>query len=61
EKDDKDDDESDDHISDTKDVDNEDDVTKSDEDIYKYKIRMGKDEDEEMLNAKAEDSGKGDE
>ncbi|GJX86374.1 hypothetical protein Tco_0337148 [Tanacetum coccineum] len=56
------DDEGDDHISDTKDADDEDDETESDkEDIYKYKIRVRKDEDEEMLNAKAEDSGKGDE
>ncbi|GKA35733.1 hypothetical protein Tco_0722224 [Tanacetum coccineum] len=61
EKDDKesdDDDKGDDHISDTKDTDDE---TESDEDdIYKYKIRVHKDEDEEMLNAKVEDSRKGD-
>ncbi|GJV85182.1 hypothetical protein Tco_1525080 [Tanacetum coccineum] len=43
------------------DADDEDDETKSDEDdIYKYKIHVGKDDDEEMLNAKSEDSGKGD-
>ncbi|GKA20700.1 hypothetical protein Tco_0700689 [Tanacetum coccineum] len=30
------------------------------DEIYKYKIRVRKDEDEEMLNAEAEDSGKGD-
>nr|GEV50630.1 reverse transcriptase domain-containing protein [Tanacetum cinerariifolium] len=53
------DDEDDDHISDAKDTDDEDDETESDEDkIYKYKIRMRIDEDEEMLNAKAEDSRK---
>ncbi|GJV41785.1 hypothetical protein Tco_1420225 [Tanacetum coccineum] len=44
------------------DADDEDDETESDEDdIYKYKIRVRKDEDEEMLNAKVEDSDKGDE
>nr|GEU84638.1 copia protein [Tanacetum cinerariifolium] len=44
------------------DADDEDDETKSDEeDIYKYKIRVCKDEDEEMINAKVEDSNKGDE
>ncbi|GJS25883.1 hypothetical protein Tco_0486503 [Tanacetum coccineum] len=44
------------------DADDEDDETKYDEDdIYKYKIRVRKDEDEEMLNAKVEDSDKGDE
>ncbi|GJS04696.1 hypothetical protein Tco_0321204 [Tanacetum coccineum] len=43
----------------TEDEDNE---TESDEeDIYNYKICVRKDENEEMLNAKAEDSGKGDE
>ncbi|GJU17790.1 retrovirus-related pol polyprotein from transposon TNT 1-94 [Tanacetum coccineum] len=43
------------------DADNEDDETKSDEDeIYKYKIRVHKDEDEEMLNAEAEDFEKSD-
>ncbi|GJR14986.1 hypothetical protein Tco_0797638 [Tanacetum coccineum] len=56
------DDEGDGHISDTKDTDDEDDETESDEDeIYKYKIRVRKYEDEEMLNAKDEDSDKGDE
>ncbi|GJX47023.1 hypothetical protein Tco_0272213 [Tanacetum coccineum] len=40
----------------------EDDETKSDEeDIYKYKIRVHKDEDEEMINAEVDDSDKGDE
>ncbi|GJU27582.1 hypothetical protein Tco_1166203 [Tanacetum coccineum] len=35
--------------------------TKSDEDeIYKYKTHVRKDEDEEMLNAEVEESGKGD-
>ncbi|GJZ93585.1 hypothetical protein Tco_0665650 [Tanacetum coccineum] len=39
-----------------------DDETESDEDdIYKYMIRVRKDEDEEMLNAEVEDSDKGDE
>nr|GEW26479.1 hypothetical protein [Tanacetum cinerariifolium] len=53
------DDEGDDHISDTQDTDDEDDETKSNEDeIYKYKIHVRKDEDEEMLNAEVEDSGK---
>nr|GEZ60703.1 hypothetical protein [Tanacetum cinerariifolium]GFA95979.1 hypothetical protein [Tanacetum cinerariifolium] len=53
------DDEGHDHISDTKDTDDE---TEFDEDeIYKYKIRVCKDEDEEMLNVEAEDSRKGDE
>ncbi|GJS08799.1 hypothetical protein Tco_0365595 [Tanacetum coccineum] len=55
-------DEGDDHISDTKDADNEDDETESDEDeIYKYNIRVHKDEDVEMSNAEVEDSDKGDE
>ncbi|GJR05375.1 retrovirus-related pol polyprotein from transposon TNT 1-94 [Tanacetum coccineum] len=55
------DDEGDDHISDAKDTNDEDDETKSDEDeIYKYKIRVRKDKDEAMLNAKVEYSGKGD-
>ncbi|GJZ10671.1 hypothetical protein Tco_0545430 [Tanacetum coccineum] len=65
EKDDKDgdvDDEGDNHISDTKDADDEDVETESDEDnIYKYKIRVHKDEDEEMINAEVDDSDKGDE
>ncbi|GJX85404.1 hypothetical protein Tco_0336178 [Tanacetum coccineum] len=40
----------------------EDDEIESDEDdIYKYKIRVRKDEDEEMLNAEVDDSDKGDE
>ncbi|GJW49427.1 retrovirus-related pol polyprotein from transposon TNT 1-94 [Tanacetum coccineum] len=44
------------------DADDEDDETESDEDdIYKYNIRMRKDEDEEMLNAKVDDYDKGDE
>nr|GEV59139.1 hypothetical protein [Tanacetum cinerariifolium] len=44
------------------DVDDEDDETKSDEDgIYKYKIRVRKDGDEEMINAEVDDSVKGDE
>nr|GEW92969.1 hypothetical protein [Tanacetum cinerariifolium] len=39
-----------------------DDETESDEDdIYKYKIRVRKDEDEEMLNAEVKDFDKGDE
>ncbi|GJT19812.1 hypothetical protein Tco_0878518 [Tanacetum coccineum] len=50
-----------DQISDTQDTDDEDDETESDEDeIYKYKIRVRKDKDEEMLNAKVEDSKKRD-
>ncbi|GJT49732.1 hypothetical protein Tco_0975889 [Tanacetum coccineum] len=54
-------DEGDDHISDTQDTDDEDDETESDEDeIYKYNIRVRKDEDGEMLNAEVEDSKKGD-
>nr|GEZ92146.1 hypothetical protein [Tanacetum cinerariifolium] len=63
EKDDKDgdaDDEGDDHISDTQDADDEDVKTESDEeDIYKYKIRVRKDEDKEMINAEVDDSDKG--
>ncbi|GJV12255.1 hypothetical protein Tco_1353796 [Tanacetum coccineum] len=55
------DDEGDDHISDTQDTDDEDDETESDEDdIYKYKIRVRKDEDVEMINAKFKESRKGD-
>nr|GEV47095.1 hypothetical protein [Tanacetum cinerariifolium] len=65
EKDDKDsdaDDEGDDHVSDTQDADDEDDEIKSDEDdIYKYKIRVRKDVDVEMKDAKVEESDKGDE
>ncbi|GKA32958.1 hypothetical protein Tco_0719325, partial [Tanacetum coccineum] len=54
------DDEGDDHISDTQDADDEDVETKSDEDdIYKYKIRVYKDEDDEMINAEVDDSDKG--
>ncbi|GJX78134.1 hypothetical protein Tco_0324945 [Tanacetum coccineum] len=65
EKDDKDgdaDDEGDDHVSDTQDVDDEDVETEFDkDDIYKYKIRVHKDEDVEMKDAKVEGSDKGDE
>nr|GEU62101.1 hypothetical protein [Tanacetum cinerariifolium] len=65
EKDDKDgdaDDEGDDHISDTQDADVEDVETESDEDdIYKYKIRVCKDKDEEMMKVEVDDSDKGDE
>ncbi|GKC57933.1 hypothetical protein Tco_1085531, partial [Tanacetum coccineum] len=65
EKDDKDgdaDDEGDGHASDTQDADDEDVKTESDEDeIYKYKIRMCKDEDVEMKDAEVEESGKGEE
>ncbi|GJZ83456.1 retrovirus-related pol polyprotein from transposon TNT 1-94 [Tanacetum coccineum] len=65
EKDDKDgdaDDKGDDHISDTQDVDDEDIETESNEDdIHKYKIRVRKDEDEEMINAEVDDSDKGNE
>ncbi|GJR75558.1 hypothetical protein Tco_0087923 [Tanacetum coccineum] len=63
EKDDKDgdaDDKGDDHISDTQDVDDEDTKTESNEDdIHKYKIRVRKDEDEEMINAEVDNSDKG--
>nr|GEZ76417.1 hypothetical protein [Tanacetum cinerariifolium] len=53
------DDEGDDHISDTQDADDEDVKTESDEDdIYKYKIRVCKDEDEEMINAECDVSDK---
>ncbi|GKF24413.1 hypothetical protein Tco_0076735, partial [Tanacetum coccineum] len=55
------DDEGNDHISDTQDIDDEDAETESDEDeIYKYKIRVRKDKDVEMKNVEVEDSGKGD-
>ncbi|GJW86873.1 hypothetical protein Tco_0162213 [Tanacetum coccineum] len=55
------DDEGDDHVSDKQD-DNEDDETESNEDdIYKYKILVRKDEDEEIKDAKVEGSDKGDE
>nr|GEY08965.1 hypothetical protein [Tanacetum cinerariifolium] len=44
------------------DADDEDDETEFDEDdIYKYKIRVCKDEDEEMINAEVDDSNKGNE
>ncbi|GKE39614.1 hypothetical protein Tco_1463019, partial [Tanacetum coccineum] len=63
EKDDKDgdaDDKGDDHVSDTQDADDKDDKTESNEDdIYKYKIRVRKDEDVEMTDAKVEESDKG--
>ncbi|GJT61501.1 hypothetical protein Tco_1005034 [Tanacetum coccineum] len=56
------DDEGDDHIIDTQDANDEDVKTESDEDnIYKYKICMRKDEDEEMINAEVDDFDKGDE
>nr|GEW90810.1 hypothetical protein [Tanacetum cinerariifolium] len=56
------DDEGDDHVIDTQDADDEDVRTKSDKyEIYKYKIRVRKDEDVEMENSKAEESDKGDE
>ncbi|GKB36187.1 hypothetical protein Tco_0881129, partial [Tanacetum coccineum] len=54
-------DEGDDHISDIQDTDDEDDETESDkDDIYKYKIRVCKDEDVVMTNAEVKDSKKGD-
>nr|GEW15003.1 hypothetical protein [Tanacetum cinerariifolium] len=53
--------ECDDHISDTQDADDEDAETEYDKDeIYKYKIRVHKDEDVEMKNAEVEDSDKDD-
>nr|GEW86354.1 integrase, catalytic region, zinc finger, CCHC-type, peptidase aspartic, catalytic [Tanacetum cinerariifolium] len=56
------DDEGDDHVSDKKDADDEDVKTESDkDDIYKYKIRVRNDENEEMKDAKAEGYDKGDE
>ncbi|GJS85857.1 hypothetical protein Tco_0752398 [Tanacetum coccineum] len=56
------DDEGDDHVSDTQDADDEDVETElDDDDIYKYKIRVCKDEDEEMKDAEVEESDKGDE
>nr|GEW20911.1 hypothetical protein [Tanacetum cinerariifolium] len=56
------DDEGNDHVSDKQDDDDEDDETKSDEDdIYKYKIRMRKDEDKETKDDEVEGSDKGDE
>ncbi|GKC96531.1 hypothetical protein Tco_1161973 [Tanacetum coccineum] len=52
------DDKGDDHVSDTQDADDEDVETESDkEDIYKYKIRVRKDEDEEMKDVKGSDKG----
>ncbi|GKE31266.1 hypothetical protein Tco_1450588, partial [Tanacetum coccineum] len=55
-------DEGNDHISDTQDTDDEDVETKSDEeDIYKYKIHVRKDENEDMINAEVDDSDKSDE
>nr|GEZ20935.1 hypothetical protein [Tanacetum cinerariifolium] len=63
EKDDKDGDadrEGDDHVSDTQDADDEGVKTESDEDdIYKYEIRVRKDEDVEMKDAEVDDSNKG--
>ncbi|GJX30316.1 hypothetical protein Tco_0238395 [Tanacetum coccineum] len=54
--------ESDDHISDIQDTDDKDDENEYDEyEIYKYKIHVRKDEDEEMLNVEVEDPDKGDE
>nr|GEU38609.1 hypothetical protein [Tanacetum cinerariifolium] len=65
EKDDKDgdaDDEGDDNVSDTQDANDEDVENESDEDeIYKYNIRVHKDEDVEMKDAEVDDSDKGDE
>ncbi|GKC73608.1 hypothetical protein Tco_1119491, partial [Tanacetum coccineum] len=65
EKDDKDgdaDDEGYDHVSDTQDADDEDDETESNEDeIYKYKICVRKDEDVEMKDAEVEETDKGEE
>nr|GFA23987.1 hypothetical protein [Tanacetum cinerariifolium] len=56
------DDEGGDYINDTQDTDDEDVKTKSDEDdIYKYKISVHKDEEEEMLNDEVNDFNKGDE
>ncbi|GJW40899.1 hypothetical protein Tco_0066744 [Tanacetum coccineum] len=40
---------------------NDDETESYEDDIYKYKIRVHKDEDEEMLNVKVDDSDKGDE
>ncbi|GJY32237.1 hypothetical protein Tco_0415732 [Tanacetum coccineum] len=51
-----------DHISDTQEADDERDKTESDEDdIYKFKIRVCKDEDVEMKDAEVEESDKGEE
>ncbi|GJR72860.1 hypothetical protein Tco_0085225 [Tanacetum coccineum] len=54
--------EGDDHVSDTQDANDEDVETKSNEDdIYKYKIRVHKDEDVEMKDAEVEETDKGEE
>ncbi|GJT26104.1 hypothetical protein Tco_0906379 [Tanacetum coccineum] len=56
------DEEGDDHVSDTQDADDEDVETESDEDdIYKYKIRVHKDEDVEMKDDEVEEFDKGEE
>nr|GFC75513.1 hypothetical protein [Tanacetum cinerariifolium] len=56
------DDEGDDHISDTQDANDEDvEIESDEEDIYKYKIRVRKDEGEKMINVEVDDSDKGDE
>ncbi|GKD81032.1 hypothetical protein Tco_1347871, partial [Tanacetum coccineum] len=56
------DDEVDDHVIDKQDDDDEDEETESNkDDIYKYKIRVHKDEDEEIKDAEVEGSDKGDE
>ncbi|GKA32724.1 hypothetical protein Tco_0719091 [Tanacetum coccineum] len=56
------DDKGNDHVSDKQDDDDKDDKTESDEDnIYKYKINVRIDEDEEMKDAEVEGSDKGDE
>ncbi|GKD53376.1 hypothetical protein Tco_1286763 [Tanacetum coccineum] len=64
-KDDKDDDaddEGDDHVSDTQDADDEDEETESNEyEIYKYKIRVHKDEDVEIKDDEVEETDKGEE
>ncbi|GKB57007.1 hypothetical protein Tco_0913193, partial [Tanacetum coccineum] len=50
------------HVSDTQDADDEDDKTESEEnEIYKYKIRVRKDEDVEMKDSKVEETDKGEE
>ncbi|GKF26329.1 hypothetical protein Tco_0082223, partial [Tanacetum coccineum] len=56
------DDEGNDHVSDTQDANDEDVETESDEDdIYKYKIRVCKDEDAEMKDAEVKKFDKGEE
>ncbi|GJS55496.1 retrovirus-related pol polyprotein from transposon TNT 1-94 [Tanacetum coccineum] len=56
------DDEGNDHVSDTQDADDEDvQIESGEDDIYKYKIRVRKDEDEEMKDAEVEGFDKGDE